>query len=215
MKKKSIFVLFSSLVLGLGILTACSTDKKEAQSDTNISSTISEVEEKSSSSQSDSSETSESSTEEEQVLEMDIAQIQQGNYQSVNGTWENGVGQSVEIKGDTLIFTDITNQKQSGEINGLSINIPSMNDESGQPKLVDSFNEKKPAYVTQLEPIETDGLLSLKSEMPGAVIYVSFLPKGTMGGLLDGDINQDKILAIGTQNNPTAAFGELVYYKVE
>lgn len=112
MKKKSILVLFSSLVLGLGILTACSTDKKEAQSsDTNISSTISEVEEKSSSSQSDSSETSESSTEEEQVLEMDITQIQQGNYQSVNGTWENGVGQSVEIKGDTLIFTDITNQK--------------------------------------------------------------------------------------------------------
>ena len=212
MKKKSMVVLLSSLVLGIGVLSACSTDKKEEVSETKVSSTTTDVKEESSSFE---SQTSESSTEEIEVLEMDIAEIQQGNYASVNGTWQNDVGQSIEIKDNTLVFTDITNQKQPGEINGLKINVPSMNDESGQPEIRDVYNEKRPAYSVQLEPIEIDGLLSLKSEMPGAVIYVSFLPKGTMGGLLDGDIDQDKILSIGTQNNPTAAFGELVYYKVE
>ena len=212
MKKKSMVVLLSSLVLGIGVLSACSTDKKEEVSETKVSSTTTDVKEESSSFE---SQTSESSTEEVEVLEMDIAEIQQGNYASVNGTWQNDVGQSIEIKDNTLVFTDITNQKQPGEINGLKINVPSMNDESGQPEIRDVYNEKRPAYSVQLELIETDGLLSLKSEMPGAVIYVSFLPKGTMGGLLDGDIDQDKILSIGTQNNPTAAFGELVYYKVE
>lgn len=212
MKKKSMVVLLSSLVLGMGVLSACSTDKKEEVSETKVSSTTTDVKEESSSFE---SQTSESSTEEVEVLEMDIAEIQQGNYASVNGTWQNDVGQSIEIKDNTLVFTDITNQKQPGEINGLKIDVPSMNDESGQPEIRDVYNEKRPAYSVQLEPIETDGLLSLKSEMPGAVIYVSFLPKGTMGGLLDGDIDQDKILSIGTQNNPTAAFGELVYYKVE
>lgn len=212
MKKKSMVILLSSLVLGMGVLSACSMDKKEEVSETKVSSITTDVKEESSSSESQSSE---SSTEEVKALEMDIAEIQQGNYASVNGTWENGVGQSIEIKDNTLVFTDITNQKQPGEIDGLKIDIPSMNDESGQPKIIDVYNEKRPAYSAQLEPIETDGLLSLKSEMPGAVIYVSFLPKGTMGGLLDGDIDQDKILSIGTQNNPTAAFGELVYYKVE
>lgn len=212
MKKKSMVVLLSVLVLGMGGLTACSTDKPKETSESKVSSSTTDVREESVSSESQSIE---SSSEEIEILEMDIAEIKQGNYTSVNGRWENEVGQSIEIKENTLVFTDITNQKQPGEINGLKIDIPSMNDGSGQPEIRAYFDQQRPAYSVQLEPIETDGLLSLKSEMPGAVIYVSFLPKGTMGGLLDGDIDQDKILSIGTQNNPTAAFGELVYYKIE
>lgn len=66
----------------------------------------------------------------------------------------------------------------------------------------------------QLKLREANGVFTLGSTIPSAALTISFLPKGTMGDLTDGDVNQDKIISVGTQASATSVDAAAVYYKV-
>lgn len=153
----------------------------------------------------------------EVIESMDLSQIQQGDYSSLNGTWVNGLGNTIFVANNTMSFTDISNQKQAAEITGLNVDIPQLNSADGTPELVSymSDSNKVKSYEQQLGLEENQGFVSLRSNLPSAVIYVSFLPKGTMGDILEGDITRDKIVAVGTQNTATSVRAEYVYYKAD
>ncbi|OTN88646.1 hypothetical protein A5819_001127 [Enterococcus sp. 7E2_DIV0204] len=146
---------------------------------------------------------------------MDLSQIQQGDYSNLNGTWGNGLGNTIFIENNTMSFTDISNQKQPAEIIGQNVDIPLLNSSDGTPELVSYMGDsnKVKAYEQQLGLETNQGFVSLRSNLPGSVIYVSFLPKGVMGDILEGDNNQDKIVAVGTQNTATSVRAAYVYYK--
>lgn len=155
---------------------------------------------------------------EEQVTEaMNLSQIQQGEYSSINGVWGNGLGNTIFIENNTMNFTDISNQKQPAEITGQNVDIPQLNSPDGTPELVSYMGDsnKIKSYEQKVGIEENQGFISLRSNLPGAVIYVSFLPKGIMGDILEGDSTRDKIVAVGTQNTATSVRAEYVYYKVD
>lgn len=186
--------------------------KETTEQTTEQSSTVQDTKETASSSE------QEKEASEEQVIEaMDLSQIQQGEYSSLNGVWKNGLGNTIFVGNTTMSFTDISNQNQAAEINGLNVNIPTLNSPEGTPELVSFMGDtnKVQSYEQQLGIEENQGFISLRSNLPSAVIYVSFLPKGIMGDLLEGDVNKDKIVAVGTQNTATSVRAEYVYYKVD
>lgn len=136
----------------------------------------------------------------EAIESMNLSQIQQGDFTSLNGTWVNGLGNTIFVANNTMSFTDISNQKQAAEITGLNVDIPQLNSPEGTPELVSFMGDsnKVKSYEQQLGLEENQGFVSLRSNLPSAVIYVSFLPKGIMGDILEGDITRDKIVAVGT-----------------
>nr|WP_242596532.1 DUF6287 domain-containing protein [Enterococcus plantarum] len=153
----------------------------------------------------------------EAIESMNLSQIQQGDFTSLNGTWVNGLGNTIFVANNTMSLTDISNQKQAAEITGLNVDIPQLNSPEGTPELVSymSDSNKVKSYEQQLGIEENRGFVSLRSNLPSAVIYVSFLPKGIMGDILEGDITRDKIVAVGTQNTATSVRAEYVYYKAD
>ncbi|WP_249921886.1 DUF6287 domain-containing protein [Candidatus Enterococcus palustris] len=226
-------IAFSGLLAGCNNSSKSSvdTDKSSAstKATTELTTSIKETKEtteqttEQSSTVQDTKETDQSheQVKEEQVNEvteeMNLSQIQQGDYSSLNGIWENGLGNTIFVENTTMSFTDISNQKQAAEINGLNVNIPTLNSPDGTPELVSFMgdNNKVQSYEQQLGIEENQGFISLKSSLPSAVIYVSFLPKGTVGDLLEGDSTRDKIVAVGTQNTATSVRAEYVYYKID
>ncbi|MEI5993858.1 DUF6287 domain-containing protein [Candidatus Enterococcus mansonii] len=233
MKKVKRTLLLSLCMVLSGALIGCN---KPAKSTTNTDRSLSNTKVTSSSKETKASTTEQSSTvqntketdkSEEEVkeeptaevapVEMNLSQIQQGDYSSLNGAWGNGLGQTIFVENNTIKFTDISNQKQPAEIMGLSVDIPTLNSPDGTPELVSYMgeNNKVKSYEQQLTLEENQGFIALKSNLPSAAIYVSFLPKGIMGDLLEGDISKDKIVAVGTQNTGTAVRADYVYYKIE
>lgn len=242
MKKiKSTILLGLSLVF-LGVLVGCNNSGKSSVDTVTISSSSRETTELTTSMKEtkETKETTEQTTTqssivqetketdasqeqagEEQINEviesMDLSQIQQGDFTSLNGTWVNGLGNTIFVENATMSFTDISNQKQAGEITGLNVDIPNLNSADGTPDLVSYMGDsnKVKSYEQQLGLEENQGFISLRSNLPGAVIYVSFLPKGVMGDIIEGDISRDKIVAVGTQNTATSVRAEYVYYKAD
>ncbi|CAM2864332.1 DUF6287 domain-containing protein [Dellaglioa algida] len=151
------------------------------------------------------------------ISEMNTKQIQEGDYSSIKGEWKNGRGKKISVTTDIMKFTDITGVNQGGSVEGLKIDIPEMNLPDGTPKLTTyGFSDVKvKSYDQQLKVSESKEGLSMASRIPGAVEYVSFLPKGTMGDLQEGNRNQDKIIAVMTQNNATSVQKSEVYYRVD
>lgn len=194
-------------------LTVSSTESKETtESTTEQSSTVQDTKE--------TDESREEANEEqpnEVTQSMNLSQIQQGDYSSLNGTWVNGLGNTIFVANNTMSFTDISNQKQAAKITGLNVDIPQLNSPEGTPELVSFMGDsnKVKSYEQQLGLEENQGFVSLRSNLPSAVIYVSFLPKGIMGDILEGDITRDKIVAVGTQNTATSVRTEYVYYKAD
>lgn len=242
MKKMKNSILLGCYLVLSGVLVGCGnpnkstadTDKSSSSSKETTELTVSSTESKEtkettestteqSSTVQDAQETNESheDTSEEQPTEaiqsMNISQIQQGDYSSLNGTWGNGLGNTIFVANNTMSFTDISNQKEAAEITGLNVDIPQLNSPEGTPELVSFMgnSDKVSSYEQQLGIEENQGFVSLRSNLPGAVIYVSFLPKGTMGDILEGDTDRDKIVAVGTQNTATSVRADYVYYKID
>lgn len=150
---------------------------------------------------------------------MDFAQIQAGNYDSPKGEWQNGKGKRLTVKAGQIDFTDVDNQGHAAKLMGLKLDIPTLDDDQGAPKMLPYFEETVPAYAQKLavEHYPAD-VMSLRSGMPGAVLYISFLPQGVAGDLQDlsqSELQQEKIIAVETQNNATSVQKEEVYYRVK
>lgn len=242
MKKiKSTILLGLSLVF-LGVLVGCNNSGKSSVDTVTISSSSRETTELTTSMKEtkETKETTEQTTTQSSIVQetketdasqeqtgegqaneviesMDLSQIQQGDFTSLNGTWVNGLGNTIFVANNTMSFTDISNQKQAAEITGLNVDIPQLNSPEGTPELVSFMGDsnKVKSYEQQLGLEENQGFVSLRSNLPSAVIYVSFLPKGIMGDILEGDITRDKIVAVGTQNTATSVRAEYVYYKAD
>lgn len=88
-------------------------------------------------------------------------------------------------------FTDITVSGESGEITELNLDIPDWDSSDGTPKSVPYLEDsnKVAAYNQRLTPYDYEGVHSLRSGVPGAALYISFLPKGITGDIQGGDIN--------------------------
>ncbi|MGX7137526.1 DUF6287 domain-containing protein [Enterococcus silesiacus] len=232
---KRTILLGLSLVF-LGVLVGCNnsgkssvdtaTTSSSSRETTELTTSIKETTERTTTQSSIVQETKETDGSQEQAREeqaneaiesMNLSQIQQGDFTSLNGTWVNGLGNTIFVANNTMSLTDISNQKQAAEITGLNVDIPQLNSPEGTPELVSymSDSNKVKSYEQQFGLEENQGFVSLRSNLPSAVIYVSFLPKGIMGDILEGDITRDKIVAVGTQNTATSVRAEYVYYKAD
>ncbi|MGM0219173.1 hypothetical protein IGI43_002294 [Enterococcus sp. AZ126] len=198
------------------VMTESTVSSKEAKATTEIT-----TEQSSSVQETKEADELNASEKEEQVKVvtevMNLAQIQQGDYSSLNGTWENGLGKTIYVENNTMTFTDISNQEQPAGITGLNIDIPKLNSPDGTPEIVSYMGDsnKVKSYEQQLGIEENQGFISLRSNLPGAVIYVSFLPNGIVGDIVEGEIDRDKIVAVGTQNTATSVRAAYVYYKID
>lgn len=151
--------------------------------------------------------------------ELNFEQIKAGNYSGLTGKWQNGQGKQLTVKDNQIDFSDVDNNNHTGQLSGLKLNIPAQNDAAGEPKDLPYFEGTAPAYQQNLTVENyTVGVLSLRSSLPGAVLYISFLLQGVAGDLQNlsqSELQRDKIIAVGTQNNATAVPKEYVYYRVE
>ena len=71
------------------------------------------------------------------LVKMNLSEIAQGNYESIQGTWLNESGNTIIVSGNTMSISDFTATKNamSAKVDGLSIDIPSLNDSAtGAPK---------------------------------------------------------------------------------
>jgi hypothetical protein len=160
--------------------------------------------------------TSESQSASQQPLPvaMNLSEIRSGSYASLNGTWTNGLGQTILVADDVMSFSDVVGQGQAGTVAGLTLDVPNWDGADGTPESVPFMGgTHRPQYNQMLIPTEYQGIISLKSELPSAVLYISFLPKGIIGEIQGGRIDQEKIIAVGTQNTPTAVPENRVYYR--
>ena len=150
---------------------------------------------------------------------MDFAQIQAGNYDSIKDEWQNGKGKRLTVKAGQIDFTDVDDQGHAAKLMGLKLDIPTLDDDQGAPKMVQYFEFTVPAYAQKLTVEHNPAdVMSLRSGMPGAVLYISFLPQGVAGDLQDlsqSELQQEKITAVETQNNATLVQKEDVYYRVK
>lgn len=55
---------------------------------------------------------------------MALDEVKAGNYKSLNGTWQNGLGNQIAVKNETMQFTDITSNKEPGIITSQQLDIP-------------------------------------------------------------------------------------------
>lgn len=165
----------------------------------------------------DGSEESQPATKDQEA--MNFEKIKGGNYDGLTGSWQNGEGKQLTIQNNQIDFSDVDNHGHAGQLTGLKLNIPAKNDSTGQPKDIPDFDETAPAYQQEMSAEnDTTGILSLCSNVPGAVIYISFLQEGVAGDLQDlsqSELQQEKIIAVETQNNATAVPKEQVYYLVK
>ncbi|XEO93808.1 DUF6287 domain-containing protein [Latilactobacillus sakei] len=146
---------------------------------------------------------------------MNYEAVKTGNYASLNGTWQNGEGRKIVIRDQTMQFSDILDHKGTATVIGQEIDIPGLDGQDGRPQDVPGLGgTTDKAYEQQLKSVEKDGVFTLWGTIPSAALTISFLPKGTMGDLTDGDVNQDKIISVGTQASATSVDAAAVYYKV-
>lgn len=147
---------------------------------------------------------------------MNLNELETGNYTSVNGTWVNGLGSTIIVEDGTIKFTDITGFGESGIVSGFQVNVPEFNDSDGSPKIVEGIGGMDtPRYNQKLTSYNDNGIVTLESVFINAKLCISFLPQNSMGDLWDAESTPEKIVAVVTQNNPTAVPNERVYYRSE
>lgn len=150
------------------------------------------------------------------AVTMDPEKIRTGDYSSIAGTWKNGRGATIVVNGDTMEFSDISGLGWPAKLTGLTVDIPSQNSPEGTPKQVEYMGGTTiDAYKPEMKVSEYNGYTYFTSTIPGALISVAFLPSGMMGELQSGQVDQEKIIAIGTQNSATSVPEDVVYYKVQ
>lgn len=146
--------------------------------------------------------------------QMNLSEIKTGDYTSVEGSWVNARGATLEIANQRIILTDLTGYGEGGTITGLRLDMPDSNGADGQPIVEEGQGGiVSPRYNPELRVVDDAGFVTLNTTYTGALLCVSFLPERVAGDIQGGDIQQEKIVAIGTQNNATAVPADYVYYR--
>lgn len=220
---KKVLILGLSLVATI-VLASCSKNEKEQSAGSSGSVDTSETSRSTSQTSTTAQATSttisrvEESTSVEApapVLSMDLDQIRGGDYSSIAGTWKNELGRTITVEGNTLSISGLETDGQMATLVGQILDIPEKNNPDGSVKIGQAQGTPLPEYTKQMEPEENQGYFSLRSSMPNAAVYISFLPKGVPLDLPGGELGQDRIVAIGTQNTATSVPPQYVYYKVQ
>lgn len=125
---------------------------------------------------------------------MNLSEIAQGNYESIQGTWLNESGNTIIVSGNTMSISDLTATKNamSAKVDGLSIDIPSLNDSAtGAPKKTSGQSTDDKAkdfnpfagqaeYDKNLkvsESVQTAGVLEFGTTLVSSGIYFGFVPE--------------------------------------
>ncbi|WP_071130727.1 DUF6287 domain-containing protein [Enterococcus timonensis] len=169
----------------------------------------------STSSDSTTSEAATAESDANKASKMDLAAISTGNYESIIGSWQNGLGETITADKDVLNFSNINSFGAAGTVSGLTIDVPDFNDENGQPQLEEWAGTERKEYDPQLEIKENQEILELTGSFIDSGYHLFFLPEGTRGELTVGDLNQDKIVSLSTQSSIDSIPEEQVYYKVK
>lgn len=151
---------------------------------------------------------------------MNLPEIAQGNYESIQGTWLNEAGNTIVISGNTMSISDFTGTKNtmSAKVDGLSIDIPSLNDSAtGAPRKTpgQSTNMKEKdfnpfagqaEYVKNLkvnDSVTTAGVLEFGTTLVNSGLYFGFVPENVKVIYGEADVTDDskaRIFVNGGQN---------------
>ncbi|CUS25731.1 hypothetical protein FC70_GL000874 [Paucilactobacillus oligofermentans DSM 15707 = LMG 22743] len=140
-------------------------------------------------------------------IKMNVNEIANGDYKSLNGTWKNGNGETIKVNDYQMKFSDfdMSDSKAPGTITKLNMNVPSMSDSR---------------YKQNLRVLSEDGKTIIRGAIispygPGSANYeVLFMPSGKNKDLNNGDSTKDRIIAEGTQNDLTDIEVNKIYYRV-
>lgn len=222
----------SLIVLSIMFLAACSNDPE--MNSTQTEEQYSEI------SKGDSSGSEQKTVEESEVLKIDsseseqivkeepvikdinqsmnLSEIEVGDYASVNGTWENDVGETIIIDQNVIKITNIytaSNERLPATISNLSIDIPSKNDETGKPAKQEWIEGEIDSYGQELSSWSENGYVVLHGNIPMASLSVAFVPTGVSDDIQVSDINKERITTVIGQNNATSVPAEQFYYRVD
>lgn len=151
---------------------------------------------------------------------MNLPEIAQGNYESIQGTWLNEAGNTIVISGNTMYISDFTGTKNtmSAKVDGLIIDIPSLNDSgTGAPRKTpgQSTNMKEKdfnpfagqeEYVKNLKvnnSVTTAEVLEFGTTLVNSGLYFGFVPENVKviyGGTDVTDDSKARIFVNGGQN---------------
>lgn len=154
------------------------------------------------------------------LVKMNLSEIAQGNYESIQGTWLNESGNTIIVSGNTMSISDFTATKNamSAKVDGLSIDIPSLNDSAtGAPKKTSGQSTDDKAkdfnpfagqaeYDKNLkvsESVQTAGVLEFGTTLVSSGIYFGFAPENVSvisGGADVTDDTKARIFVNGGQN---------------
>lgn len=147
---------------------------------------------------------------------LDINEIERGNYASANGQWENSHGDTITIDNETILFSNITSTGESATINTLTVDIPDANGTDGKPVVEEGVGGiQAPRYDPHLRTSQIEGYVTLQTNYTNAQLCISFLPQVVEGNIQNGELDREKIVAVGTQNGPTVVPDDMVYYRID
>lgn len=155
---------------------------------------------------------------------MNVAEIIDGDFSTIVGTWKNELGETIEITKDKMVFSDIAggSQHAPGTVTAadLKVDIPKFNDEKGEPVLEPYImGQYRPKYIQQLEVEQGQsydrkwGFVSPASQAP---LYIAFFPVGFI--TVDGQtVKEEAITSFFTQSSINLDYAALhgeVYHRV-
>lgn len=129
------------------------------------------------------------------------------NYQSLNGTWKNGKGETIKAHNDQLKFSNfnLSDTTVAGTITKLIMHAPSFP--------ADQYNKALKAYTVSGQTYLLGGFTGA-DHYGGAQYMVLFMPRGDNRDLQNGNSNRDRIVVSGTQNGLSTMPSNSVYYRV-
>lgn len=147
-------------------------------------------------------------------LVMNTAEIQAGNYASMNGTWKNGQGRTITIHNTQMKFSNFGLERAAtpGTINGLKMTVPVLDAAIRRGNDETTYNHHL-RVDTSDGPLKLVGNVGVKGSS-GALYEILFMPSGYYASLNNGDASKERIVATGTQNDVQSVPANTVYYRV-
>ncbi|MGY3730562.1 DUF6287 domain-containing protein [Lactococcus termiticola] len=155
---------------------------------------------------------------EQAPVAMNFDQLQAGNFASIQGIWENSQGDRLVISGNQMEISRINQELGSALVSGLSLNIPSLNNDQGEPQEIEVFGNSQPAYSRYLTPSQRkEGELALDGAVATAGFMVTFAKAGVVSNIdrqvsKASDSSRERIwVAVG--QNIDSDMNDDVYYR--
>ena len=147
---------------------------------------------------------------------MALNRIKTGDYSSLNGTWQNGQGNQIKVHNQQMKFSDfgLMHRATPGTITKLKMDVPSLDDSKGSPKLVDGLKYHQQLTLKTEQGVCMLGSYFSVSGSSGGLYDVVFMPAGENADLNNGDGSRDRIAAFATQNEPKNVSNNKIYYRV-